>query len=177
MVKVKHSQKVLILLAVVSFAYMQAGIALSDDKAHEGLAVLTGKEDGKYFAGEDINISIIVKSKSLPAELTTLRYQVIYDSLNVPVVKGVVAREIQPNYTYNSSRRLPDYAPPGRYRMVIDLISTEGEVLGSASSELTIEANYAGIAKAVGIFVLYSSAVLILFWLTFYYGSSEAGKS
>lgn len=157
---------VLILLIVVSFVYTSAGKALGDDKSHEELVVLTGKEDGKYFAGEDINISIIVKSNNeWQVDLPTLRYQVIYDSLNMPVVKGVVAREIQPYYTYHSSRRLPDYAPPGRYRLVIDLISTEGVVLGSASSELTIEANYAGIAKAIGIFVLYSSAVLILFWL------------
>ncbi len=167
---------VLILLIIVSFTNMPAVAISSEDQSRIEPMVLINTDDSRYIAGEKINISIIVKNQNeWPAD-PILQYQVVYDPLNMPIVKGVVARDIQSNYTYNSYKTLPDYAPPGRYRIVVSLVSIEGKVLGSASSELVIEANYVGIAGAVALFILYFSSVLMLFWFIFYCRRFEQGK-
>lgn len=147
----------------------------SEDQSQDVPMVLIRTDNNKYVAGEKINISITVNSlKDLPVE-PILQYQVVYSSLNMTVVKGVVARDIQPNYTYNSVKVLPDFAPPGRYNIVALLVSKEGNVLGSASSELVIEANYAGIAGSFAVFLLYGSSVIILSWFLFYCQRYEQG--
>ena len=152
------------------------GAAISSDHQSQDVPmVLIRTDNSKYVAGEKINISIKVKSlNELPVE-PILQYRIVYVSLNMPVVKGVVARDIQPNYTYNSFKTLPDYAPPGRYTIVASMVSKEGDELGSASSELIIEPNYAGIAGSLVVFLLYASSVIMLFWMLFYCRRYEQG--
>ncbi len=167
---------VLIFIAIVSITYMPVVAISSDNQSRDVPLVFVRTDDIKYIAGQKINISIIVKDlKELPSE-PILQYQVVYDPLNMPVVKGVVARDIQPNYTYNSFKTLPDYAPPGRYHIVVSLVSNEGEVLAYSSSEFVIEANYAGIEGAVALFILYVSSVLMFFYFIFYCRRYEEGN-
>ncbi len=166
---------VLIFLINFSIICMPGAAISSDDQSQDVPTVLIRTDNSKYIAGEKINISITVKDMNeLPVE-PILQYRVVYVSLNMTVVKGVVARDIQPNYTYNSFKTLPDYAPPGRYNIVASLVSNEGNVLGSASSELVIEPNYAGIAGSFAIFLLYASSVIMLCWLLFYCRRYEQG--
>ncbi len=167
---------VLMLLTIVSFTNMPAVAISSDDRSQIEPMVLISTDSSKYISGEKINISIIVKDQNeWPAE-PILQYQIVYVPLNMQIVKGVVARDIQPNYTYNSYKTLPDYAPPGKYRILVSLVSIEGNVLESASSELVIKANYVGIAGAFALFTLYFLSVLMLFWFIFYCRRFEQGK-
>lgn len=171
---------ILALLLLFSYVYM-TGTALSEDRSREGLMILIWTDSGKYLAGEDINFSIAVKNQNeLPVDISTLQYQVVYTSLNVPVLKGDLAwqRKIKSGDTYYSSKAffLPDYVPPGRYRITANLISDRGTTLGSADLEVTIEANYLGIARGVSIFLLYVLAVTALFAIIFYYRYSEVEK-
>jgi hypothetical protein len=169
----------LILLIIIPLVYTPA--ALSSDKPQDDLMVLIGTDNYEQLAGENINISITVKNQNkLPVEISTLRYRVLYSSLNMPLVKGDMMweRKLQPDETYSSSKAfsLPDYAPPGKYRIIADMISNDGNVSGSASSEITVKANYVGIAIAAGVFLLYALAVISLFSVIFYYSCSEARK-
>lgn len=168
-----------ILLIIISLVY--APVALSSDKPQDELMVLIGMDNYEYLAGEDINISITVKNQNkLPVEISTLQYRVLYSSLNMPLMKGDMMweRKLQPDETYSSSKAfsLPDYAPPGKYRIIAQIISSDGNVSGSAGSEITVKANYGGIAVAAGVFLLYALAVISLFSIIFYYSCSEARK-
>lgn len=170
---------VLILLMIIPLVYTPA--ALSSEIHQEDVMVLMGTDNYEHLAGENINISITVKNQNkLPVEISTLRYRVLYSSLNMPLVKGDMMweRKLQPDQTYSSSKAfsLPDYAPPGKYRIIADLISNDGNVSGSAGSEMTVKANYGGIAVAAGVFFIYAIAVMALFAIIHYCRCSEARK-
>ncbi len=170
--------RVLILLIIIPLVHAST---LSTDKPQDGLMVLIGMDNYEHLAGEDINISITVKNQDkLPVEISTLRYRVLYSSLNMPLVKGDMMweRKLQPDETYSSSKAfsLPDYAPPGKYHIIADMISNDGNISGSAGSEITVKANYGGLAAASGVFLLYAIAVMALFAIIHYCRCSEARK-
>lgn len=169
------SIQVLFLLIIFSLTCLPVAAISGDNQSRGEPLVLVRTDATEYIAGERINISITVRNENNWNVEPVLQYEIVYDNLNLPVVKGVVARDIQPNYNYSLFKTLPDYAPPGKYQMVISMVSNNGKVLGSASSDLVIEANYAGMGGAVALFVLYGSSVLILFYFIIYCLHFEQG--
>lgn len=175
-----YTLRVLIFFTIVSLAYIPAGAAFIDNQSRDGLQISIWANDSTYPAGEGINISITVKNQDkLPVEISTLQYQVLYDAFNVSVMKGEMAwqRKLKPGDTYSSTKEffLPDYVPPGKYLIAAHLISTDDKEFGSAILEITLKANYWGIAKAASIFLLYTLAVISLFMIIFH-RNSEARK-
>lgn len=171
--------RVLILLIIIPLVYTPA--ALSSDMLQDDVLVLIRTDNYEYIAGENINISITAKNQNkLPVEISTLQYRVLYTSFNMPLLKGDMMweRKLQPYETYSSSKAfsLPDYAPPGKYGIIAQIISSDGNISGSAGSEITVKANYVGIAVAAGVFLLYALAVISLFSIIFYCSCSEARK-
>lgn len=175
-----YTLRVLIFFIIVLLAYIPAEAEVIDYQSRDGLLISIWTNDNTYLAGEGINISITVKNQDkLPVEISTLEYQVLYGAFNVSVMKGELAwqRKLKPGDAYSSSKEffLPDYAPPGKYLIAAHLISGDEKEFGTAILEITLKANYWGIAKAVSIFLLYTLAVVLLFIIIFH-RCSEARK-
>ncbi|MEE9176056.1 MAG: hypothetical protein V3U19_07765 [Thermodesulfobacteriota bacterium] len=173
--------RVLFLLIVVSSAFIPYVVSASNERSNDGLRISVWTEKEDYLAGEEINFSIVVENHNKKlVDLSVLRFQVVFGSLNIPVLKDEIRwrRSIGPGETYSSSKvfSLPDYAPPGRYSIEAYIISGEGDAFGPAKAEITVDANYLGLAKALGILLFYILAVLILFFLIYYSRRPEVKK-
>lgn len=170
-----------ILFAFFSIVFTQSGTSLSNDQNGTNIIIILDTDDSRYIAGESINFSITVKNQNeWPIDISILEYNIIYTTLNMPVLKGnmIWERTILPDEIYSSSKPflLPDYAPPGEYRINAQLISVAGESLESGSLDIIVKTNYAGMFKAITIFFVYVFLVLSLFRFIYYNSYSEGGK-
>lgn len=175
---VAHMMRIFIFIIIASCSSIAnvSGLNSPQQNGDIVITVLVGKEE--YRGGEEVNISINVKNPSEKSiNLDKLQFQVLYAPLDFSVLKGEMAfqKTVPSDGGYSLSKKisLPDYAPSGRYIIIGQLVGIDGNTFGSASDEIIVEANYVGIGKAFGVFLLYVSVMFAFFTLLFYSKTSE----